>query len=263
MDSPCKFTNLNTPIVNLMKCVLLVFISLSLVPPVFADTAQNEVNICKDKLFSADLDDALRFCTKAAEQGDVNAQYYLGLSYDDGERRDGKKSIYWYTKAADQGDYRAQRSLGYMHAYGDRTGIPKDYNQSLYWFERAAVQGDLDSQLKMAYAYSLGNIANFRSPDEKLAFYWYSKAAAQGDALAQFCLGQMYHNGEGTPKDNVLSHIWLSIAAAQVDEGGARSIAIIIEGAARSRTVVEEEMTPSQIAEAQKQTKEYYAKYVK
>jgi hypothetical protein len=73
----------------------------------------------------------------------------------------------------------------------------------------------------------------------------------------------MYHSGEGTPKDNVLSHIWLSIAAAQVDEDGARSIASIIEGAARSRTVVEKEMTPNQIAEAQKLSREYYGKYVK
>jgi TPR repeat protein len=81
--------------------------------------------------------------------------------------------------------------------------------------------------------------------------------------LAQFCLGQIYHSGEGTPKDNVLSHIWLSIAAAQVDEDGARSIASIIEGAARSRTVVEKEMTPNQIAEAQKLSREYYGKYVK
>jgi TPR repeat protein len=170
MDKPCKFTILDTPIINLVKRVLLIVISLSLVAPVFADTAQIEVNICKDKFFSADLDDAFRFCTNAAEQGDVNAQYYLGLSYDDGERRDGKKAVYWYTKAADQGDYRAQKSLGYMHAHGTGTSIPKDYNQSLYWFEKAAVQGDLESQLRMAYSCRLGNIANFRSPDIKLAF---------------------------------------------------------------------------------------------
>ncbi|MDA1310441.1 MAG: hypothetical protein O2985_12665, partial [Proteobacteria bacterium] len=43
---------------------------------------------------------------------------------------------------------------------------------------------------------------------------WYRKAAEQGDASAQNNLGIMYRNGKGVPQDNVLAHMWWSLATA-------------------------------------------------
>jgi TPR repeat protein len=88
--------------------------------------------------------------------------------------------------------------------------------------------------------------------DDKQAFYWYTKSAEQGHDSAQFNLGSMYYNGEGTPKDSVLAYVWWNIVAAQGNEG-----------AAQNRGILEKEMTLNQIAEAQKLSKEYYAKYIK
>jgi TPR repeat protein len=74
----------------------------------------------------------------------------------------------------------------------------------------------------------------------------------QGDARAQNNLASMYYNGKGTSKDSVLAYVWWNIAAAQGNEG-----------ASQNRSFLEKEMTPDQIAKAQKLSKEYYAKYVK
>jgi hypothetical protein len=45
----------------------------------------------------------------------------------------------WYRKAADQGDVNAQYRLGVMHAEG--RGVAQDYVQAHMWFKLAAAQG--------------------------------------------------------------------------------------------------------------------------
>jgi TPR repeat protein len=87
--------------------------------------------------------------------------------------------------------------------------------------------------------------------DDKQAVYWFTKAAEQGDALAQFSLGSMIYIGEGTSKDDVMAYVWWNVAAAQGSEN-----------AIKVRGLVEKELTPDQLAEAQKISKEYYANYV-
>ncbi len=62
----------------------------------------------------------------------------------------------------------------------------------------------------------------------------------------------MFYEGQGTPKDNVMAYVWWNIAAAHGNES-----------AANNRGIIEKDMTPNQIAEAQKLSKEYYAKYIK
>ena len=51
----------------------------------------------------------------AAEAGDQDAQYHLGMSYavgDNGAPRDGEKAFYWFTKAAEGENQGAQYQLG-------------------------------------------------------------------------------------------------------------------------------------------------------
>ena len=75
---------------------------------------------------------------------------------------------------------------------------------------------------------------------------WFRKAADQGDANAQANLGVMYANGLGVPEDLILSCMWLNLAAVQGSED-ARS--------ARDKLV--SHMTPAQIAEAERITREW------
>jgi TPR repeat protein len=70
--------------------------------------------------------------------------------------------------------------------------------------------------------------------------------AEQGDASAQYTLGVFYDNGLGVPQDHIRSYMWFDLSAAQGRDG-----------AAAFRDLVARRMTPGQIAEAQKLTREW------
>ena len=66
---------------------------------------------------NGDYATALKEWKPLAEEGDVDAQYYLGVLYDngDGVPQDYKEAVRWYTLAAKQGDVDAQYNLSLIH----------------------------------------------------------------------------------------------------------------------------------------------------
>ena len=81
---------------------------------------------------------ALRTAIRAAEQGDADAQYNLGVMYYDGRgvTQDYAEAVKWYRLAAEQDIAKAQSQLGYMYANGQ--GVPQDYVLAHMWFNLAA-----------------------------------------------------------------------------------------------------------------------------
>ncbi len=77
-------------------------------------------------------------------------------------------------------------------------------------------------------------------------FRW---AAEQGDAGAQNNLGGMYGQGLGVPQDDVQAYMWVNLAAAQGNEQ-----------AQKTRDRLPKQMTPAQIAKAQRLAREWKAK---
>ena len=71
---------------------------------------------------------------KDAESGDAEAQYNLGLMYDNGEGvpQDNAEAVKWYRLAADQGKALGQLNLGVMYYNGE--GVPKDLVEAYAWF---------------------------------------------------------------------------------------------------------------------------------
>ena len=59
----------------------------------------------------------------------------------------------------------------------------------------------------------------------------------------------MYDNGEGVPQDYVTAHMWFNLAAASGNKD-----------AVKARDIVAAQMTPAQIAEAQKLAREWKPK---
>jgi TPR repeat protein len=68
---------------------------------------------------------------RAAKQGLVDAQYNLGICYDQGigVGMDTKQALAWFRKAAEQGNVGAQYYLGTCYANGD--GVAQDYQQAV------------------------------------------------------------------------------------------------------------------------------------
>ena len=92
-----------------------------------------------------DYEAAFREWLPLAELGDVEAQYNLGVLYDEGAgvEQDLAVAADWYRKAAEQGFIDAQTNLGTMYYYGQ--GVPCDYREAAKWFQLAADQGDSEA----------------------------------------------------------------------------------------------------------------------
>jgi TPR repeat protein len=110
-----------------------------------------------------------------------------------------------------------------------------------------ADQGDRLSQYLLASAYFTGKFDLPKNYAE--ASKWYLRAANQGLSGAQFILGAMYAKGNGVPRDLVRALMWLNLAMAQHNPD-----------ATETRDRVEGQMSPAQIAEAQKLASEFKPK---
>ena len=185
-------------------------------------------------------------CRAGAESGDVNAQFGLGFMYDEFGMgvvpMDYAEAMKWYRRAAEQGHAKAQIQIGFMYERGN--GVPKNETEAVAWFRRAAEQGDAEGQFKLGLKYYWGEGV---LQDYAQAVAWYRRAAEQGDAIAQYNLGVVYSNGEGVPQDYTLAHMWFNLAGTD------------FEHAREWRDTVAKQMTPAQIAEAQRLAREWTA----
>jgi TPR repeat protein len=111
----------------------------------------------------------------AAEQSDAEAEYNLGVAYDNGKGvpQDNAQAAAWFRKAAEQGFAEAQYELGLLYAKGQ--GVPQDYAQAVLWTRKAAEQGDAEAQLFVGLQYAIGQGV---SQDYAEAYFWLDVAVA-------------------------------------------------------------------------------------
>lgn len=190
-----------------------------------------------------DYAQAAAWYRKAAEAGNVDAQYNLASMYFGGQGvpQDYQQAAHWYMKAAEAGKAEAQFNLGLMYDKGE--GVQQNYASAVFWYRKAAEQGYAAGQLNLGLKYSKGQGL---PQDRGAAVYWYRKAAEQGQEIAQFNLGVMYAQGRGVPQDDVLAHMWANLAASTGHKE-----------AAELRDTIARHMTPHQLAEAQRLAREW------
>ena len=119
-----------------------------------------------------------------ANQGDADAQFNLALLYYTGLGipQDRRYAIYWYTKAAEQGHIQAQYFLGKLYNFGDGEEVRQDFKLAVYWLTKAAEQGHVQAQYLLGHMYEYDDEP---PQDYKLAFFWYTKAAEQNHHFAK------------------------------------------------------------------------------
>ena len=113
-----------------------------------------------------------------------------------------------------------------------------DYDTALKEFRPLAEQGYPLAQATLGFMYAKGQGV---PQDDQEAVRWSRLAAEQGDAGAQFNLGLMYAKGQGVAQNYIQAYMWETLAAAQGNELAAKGLEIL-----------EKQMTPAQIAEAQR-----------
>jgi TPR repeat protein len=142
--------------------------------------------------------------------------YYVGK----GVVQDYKQAVKWCAKAAEQGNAKAQGSLGAMYYLGE--GVVRDYKQAVKWLTKAAEQGNATAQLHLGICYSRGKGV---VQDYIEAVKWCAKAVEQGNARAQHNLGIYYIEGKGVTRDYKEALKWFKKAEQQGHQG-ARGIII-------------------------------------
>lgn len=159
---------------------------------------------------------AFELFKEEAEKGVLLALFWLGTFYYEGrgtEKSDPAMSLMWLTKAAERGDVVAQYNVG-MH-YMNGEGVEKDPKAALVWFEKAARQGYAEGAFCAGLA--LRKNPHRTEEDLKQAVAWYQQAADAGHAFAQCNLGNCYANGSGVEKNGPLAMKWFRKAAQQGD----------------------------------------------
>lgn len=145
----------------------------------------------------------------AAERGDTEAQYLLGLQYREGDGLDKNpaEAEKWLRRAAQSGSTEAQAALGSLQAASDDQD---KLAEAAKWLLTAADQGSAQAQL------TLGDLYRSHpglSGDPSAAQRWYVQAAAAGRPQAARSLGEMYARGERVARDLVLAIHWYRRAA--------------------------------------------------
>ncbi len=142
-------------------------------------------------------EEAIKFYKEAARGGHTQAQYELGLYFDEGIHvtQNLQEAVTWYRLAALAGYGPAQLSLGSCYEKGD--GVRQDYKEALKFFQQAAKQGvaDADDALGKCYEYGRGVTRNI---EEAVKFY--QRAADAGSNIGQNSLGGCYETGKGVKK---------------------------------------------------------------
>ena len=125
---------------------------------------------------------------QAAERGDADAQFALGMAYFDGRgvKQDLVASSRWFAAAARQGVAEAQFNLG--NAYHTGRGVARDPAQALRWWRAAADQGVANASHNLA-VYYLEEPKNRAQAELGLA--WLRRAAAGGWPDARRALRQL------------------------------------------------------------------------
>ncbi len=86
----------------------------------------------------ADYRSALNVWLPMAQEGDAEAQTYVGEIFEKGigDNPDYASAFKWYQKAAEQGFVRSQINLGYLYEKG--LGVDKDIVTALNWYRKAS-----------------------------------------------------------------------------------------------------------------------------
>jgi S1-C subfamily serine protease len=163
------------------------------------------------------------------------------------------ESAQWYLKAAEAGELSAAYPLAVCYENGD--GVRRDRNAATKWFEVFASRFNecTDSSEKanlygaQCWAVAFDYRTGYNIPkDVAEAIKWYRKAADAGDASAMYDLGLIFEKGDGVPQNYTHAYAWYCLCAAK---GWA--------SAATARDLLANLMTPSQIADSQREASAY------
>ncbi|NRA55763.1 MAG: SEL1-like repeat protein [Gammaproteobacteria bacterium] len=143
---------------------------------------------------------------KGAQTNHAGAMYNLAWAYRHNKSyRDLKLAVKWWTRAAELDDCESMFELGKVYDYEDSV---KNLELSMQWYKKASQAGHESAMYNLAWGYR--HEKNYR--DLKRAIEWWTKAAELGNKSSMFELGKVYAF-EDSVKSLDLSMQWFKKAA--------------------------------------------------
>ncbi len=133
----------------------------------------------------------------AAENGDVNAQVYIANYYGRGVQAPANinEAVRWCKRAAKQQHAEAQYSTAMSCALG-RGELEQNYYKAIKWFQRAGENGNIEALNKLGDFLCVGILHDYEN-----GFAAYQVAAAQNDPEGICNVGCCFATGWGTDRD--------------------------------------------------------------
>jgi TPR repeat protein len=145
---------------------------------------------------------------EVANENYAAGEFKIGLFYDKGigVKKSPEMATYWYKKAASNGNLTAQFNLAMIYK---KEGDNKDYKKAFELFKQLAEKEYSRGISMLGYCYFNGIGTNV---DNQKAFELYKKAANLGNSVAQYNLASMY---ESDVKDIKQAIYWYKASACQ------------------------------------------------
>ena len=129
-------------------------------------------------------------------------------------QRDFGTALPWFRAAGEQGDAEAQNYVGWIYTNG--LGSARNLMEGARWYRRSAEKGNPIGENYLGWMYQHGDGVKKDGP---MAVEWYTKAAERGHKNSMTRLAAMYEVGDGIPKDKAKAEEWREQAKA-ISEGG-------------------------------------------
>ena len=171
----------------------------------FASPALSFFGLFQPKLFD--------LATELADKGNPNAQYILGMMYNNGfeTEMDRKKAFALFQQAEQGGDKLAAFKLGCYYDGQAPEAVAVDKEKAFNYYLSAAQAGYSRAQ------FVTGNML-FAKGNYEEAVYWITKSAQQGHDHSISNLFTLYSDPKYGVEDRALAHQYLSIAIAKTNE---------------------------------------------
>lgn len=186
---------------------------------------------------SRKYEEAVPYLRSAAQNGQEEAMYLLGLLYwkGFGLPQDVDESMKWFKLASSNGSYNAREELKKI----EKSGLPpvdeykKGYDafnlgkfaESVSWFTKSAAKGNIEAMFNLGLIYQLGGGTEI-PVNEKEAIGWFTKAADKGHLNSMNNLGELYLSEQGVQDFN-LALQWFTKGGENGQSGSIYNIGVI------------------------------------
>ncbi|OHT15497.1 hypothetical protein TRFO_02806 [Tritrichomonas foetus] len=185
----------------------------------------NEIMTTREEVTELKERKDVEYIEESAANGEVYAQFNLGVMYHNGwvYDRDYTKALYWFELAAEQNHRAAIYDIANMY-YRSR-GVPRDLRKAFDYFKRAADMKFVEAFNGLGLMYYHGEVPSdevdengnpiLLPPNYEKAREYFTYAAENGHSYARCNLGHIYYYGKlGTP-DYEKAVFWYNKAVDQ------------------------------------------------